>query len=65
MRYKVINESESAHCCFKATVIDTDQKILDGDGNHMLSDGRFKYESVCETFSIEDAELICSSLNKD
>ena len=61
--YKVIKGSQTAHCCFKATVIDTTAHQLDGDVNHMIIGGEEQYEPVCETFSIEEADLICLALN--
>lgn len=51
-RFKVIDKSVSAHCCFSATVIDTDR--VDGLGNG---------ESVCECFDQDAAELIAAALN--
>lgn len=50
-RYEVKEGSESAHCCFEASVIDTSKK--------KLTDGYI----VCECFSPEDAERICDALN--
>jgi hypothetical protein len=64
MQYKVIKGSESAHCCFEATVVDTTKPELDGDGNQIFIEGHPWYESICETFSIEDAELICLAMNE-
>jgi hypothetical protein len=55
-RYKVIEESESEHCCFVATVVDTKQSTtseLTGGSSH----------TVCETFYSEDAQLVCDALN--
>lgn len=56
-RYRVVNQSESAHCCFEATVVDTSrpQNYVDGD--------RQTYEAVCECFEMADAELIATALN--
>ena len=53
-RYKVINESRSAHCCFECTVVDT---INDPDEI-------WGYPSVCECFDEESAKLICEALNE-
>ena len=52
MRYKVIEGSNSGHCCFDYSVIDTDK-------NTPFEDGR-----ICETFYKPEADLICNALNK-
>lgn len=52
MRYKVINESLSDHCCFQFTVVDTS-----------LDEGADDY-NVCECFEEGLAIKICDSLNK-
>lgn len=49
-RYKVVKGSDSGHCCFAATVIDT--TIERGDKRN-----------ICESFSMENAELIAKALN--
>ena len=54
MRYKIMEGSESAHCCFTHTVIDTSIKPFP----HMPY-----FETVAECFSKEDAELVCKALN--
>jgi hypothetical protein len=54
-RYQVIEESESAHCCFEATVVDTHKP-------HEMLKGKFHW--VCECFDLADAKLICDALNK-
>lgn len=51
-RYTLVPKSVSAHCCFEATVLDT-----------AGAPGPLHYKEVCETFSIEDAELIKKALN--
>ena len=63
MRYQVFNGSISSHCCFEATVIDTEKPEFIGGEHYMDSDGRLHYESVCECFSIDDAQMIADSLN--
>jgi hypothetical protein len=50
-RYKVVQGSESGHCCFDATVIDT--LFSEGSDNHL----------VCECFEVEQANLIAKLLN--
>lgn len=51
MRYVVKKGSVSAHCCFEATVLDTQPNPLEE-------------KIVCECFDMEDAKLICKLLNK-
>lgn len=50
-RYVIESGSQSNHCCFECTVVDT----------HKSNFGRF--EAICECFSLEDAELIARALN--
>jgi hypothetical protein len=61
-RYKVVDGSLSAHCCFEATVVDTQKPVMLG-GVPYIRDGEPRFESVCECFEVEDAELICAALN--
>lgn len=56
--YKVVEGSESAHCCFAYTVVDTSKPVII---NGKQYDDQF--EAVCETFEKEDAEKICNALN--
>ncbi len=58
-RYKVVDGSESAHCCFEATVVDTTKPLMIG-GEHYNN----RYVEVCECFSIEEANLIANALNQ-
>jgi hypothetical protein len=53
MRYIVINESVSAHCCFEATVVDTQ------------TPGPDRGRTVCECFSRADAERVARALNAE
>lgn len=57
-QYKVINKSESGHCCFEYTVVDTSKPYM-VNGQHLNS----KFEPMCECFEEEQAELICKVLN--
>lgn len=50
-RYKIIEKSVSAHCCFDATVVDTKKP-------------KGMEQVVCECFSLEDATLVCEALNE-
>lgn len=57
-RYKVVPGSESAHCCFEFTIVDTMRPLMiDGDPFEN------QFDTVCETFSEVDAELVCNALN--
>ena len=53
-RYKVDEGSESAHCCFEATVVDT-----------QTPHPSFRNEPdwVCECFDMEIAQKIADALN--
>jgi hypothetical protein len=50
--------SQSAHCCFEATVVDTRKP-------HLIGQTQYKdhCEAVCECFEIEDAQRIAAALN--
>lgn len=61
-RYRVLPKSRSGHCCFEATVIDTEQPTI-VHGEHCRHDGELQYETICECFTQEDAELVCEALN--
>jgi hypothetical protein len=56
MRYKVINESVSAHCCFEATVVDTQTRCV-----AYPERGR----TLCECFSRADAQRVARALNAE
>lgn len=58
MRYIVVKGSQSAHCCFEATVVDMTKPVIIG-GEHFDN----QYEPVCECFDIADAETIAAALN--
>lgn len=58
MRYKIVEGSQSAHCCFEYTVVDTTRPFMVADEQY---NGQF--EPVCECLCEEDAKLICDSLN--
>ena len=78
-RYKVLEGSESGHCCFEATVVDTMKPLfICGEPKceqvcecfaladaelHKGSDGEPKCEQVCECFALADAERICLAMN--
>lgn len=54
MRYKIVEGSESGHCCFYYTVVDSSQKEYEH--------GK-KFKSVAECFDDEDAKSVCKALN--
>lgn len=58
LRFKVVEGSQTAHCCFEATVVDTNKPIVHGS---YKPEGR--YEPVCECFSKADADTVCAALN--
>lgn len=53
-RYKVVKGSESGHCCFDATVIDTQTPHPVYTGEH---------DWVCECFDMKTAQKIAKVLN--
>jgi len=57
-RYKIVDESQSAHCCFSHTVVDTSRPKMIA-GKHYKD----QYEIVCECFDEEDAVLVRDALN--
>lgn len=62
-RFKVVKGSESAHCCFTATVVDTNKPTL-VRGEPFIFNGQPIFDEVCECFELKDAETICKALNK-
>lgn len=59
-RFVVVDGSQSAHCCFGFTVVDTTKPVMIG-ANHY--EGQF--EPICETFERADAEMITDHLNAE
>lgn len=53
-RYQVVPESQSGHCCFVATVVDTAKPLEWPEG---------EFETVCECFVTGHAETIARALN--
>lgn len=53
-RYIVINGSASKHCCFEASVIDTNKS----DESKVTGE-----EVVCECFDADNAQTIADALN--
>lgn len=67
-RYKIVDGSESAHCCFNATVVDTAKPMFfPGSGKPITRYNGDQEEQCCETicecFTMADAELVCRALN--
>ncbi len=58
MRYEVRSGSQSGHCCFVATVVDTKKPDM-FDGQQYLDHG----EEICECFEMADAKRIAAALN--
>lgn len=62
MRYRVVEGSQSGHCCFDFTVVDTDRPEIIG-GKPYVVDGVPHYEAICECFGREDADAIAAAMN--
>lgn len=62
-RFKVTNESQSAHCCFGYTVVDTTKPDIIGGRQWTNRDGEPQFESVCECFDEDNARMIADALN--
>jgi len=58
-RYAVVEGSQSAHCCFEATVVDTTRPVMIGDEHY-----ENQFEPVCECFDKSEAERIAKCLNQ-
>lgn len=56
MRYYVIEQSQSGHCCFEATVVDSHTPCT-------AYPAAGRYVQVCECFNVEDAYKISDALN--
>lgn len=56
MRYQVVEGSQSGHCCFEFTVVDTSSKR----GLYREDD---QHEAVCECWEEEIAQKIAAALN--
>ncbi len=61
-RYKIVEGSKSAHCCFEFTVVDTHKPDMVG-GRQYVRDGEPQFETICECFERADADLIVTALN--
>lgn len=63
MRYEIRLGSQSCHCCFQATVVDTSRPVLIHGKQYSDSSG-LCWEPVCECLNTEDALEICRALNE-
>lgn len=57
-RYKVKKYSVTGHCCFEATVVDTETPTLLSDGSQIRS-----FSALCECLDVKQAKLIAKVLN--
>jgi hypothetical protein len=62
-RFIVVEGSETAHCCFDATVVDTAKPQIVNGKQYRESDGRLAYEQICECLDRADAEMIAAAMN--
>ncbi len=60
LNYKVVEGSQSLHCCFEYSVVDTTRPVMIGKGQW-----KDHFEPVCECFDLESANLICDCLNHE
>jgi hypothetical protein len=58
MRYQVRDGSQSFHCCFGYTVVDTTKPVMVGDQQY-----NNQFEAVCECYDEDDANAIADALN--
>lgn len=58
-RYKVVKGSQTAHCCFEATVVDMTLPIMIG-GKHYKE----RYEAICECMDYSEAKRIAQAMNE-
>lgn len=57
-RYLVVEGSQSGHCCFDFTVVDSSEPLM-LNGEHYKN----RFKQVCECFYEEDARMIADALN--
>ena len=61
-RYEVRKGSQSGHCCFEATVVDTSQPEMIGGKQYADKNGP-QFVAVCECYYMHEAEMIAAALN--
>lgn len=59
-RYKIVEGSQSGHCCFNYTIVDTTRPFMIRGQQY-----NNEYEIVCECHEEADAKLICDALNEN
>ena len=65
MKYEIRKGSQSAHCCFQYTVVDTTTPLLKSTGEPILdSHGKPAFREICECFDREGAAQIRDALNQ-
>lgn len=57
-KFIVVNGSQSGHCCFDWTVVDTTKPEIIG-GEHYKN----QFEPICECYEKEQADEIAKALN--
>lgn len=62
-RYQKRPGSQSDHCCFDFTVVDTTKPVMLPGGSHYEDSNGPQYEQVCECFCEEDADRIIACVN--
>lgn len=62
-RYRVAPYSQSSHCCFDATVLDTTKPYFISDEHYCGTNGYLHYDTVCESFTVSEAVMIAEALN--
>lgn len=64
MQYQVKKGSQTGHCCFQWSVVDTARQLTTGDGKPLTDDdGCALSECICECYQEADARLIADRLN--
>ncbi len=64
-RYRVVEGSQTAHCCFTHTVVDTTRPDLIGGEQYVDERIGAYFEIICECFGVEDAENVTAALNRN
>lgn len=63
-RFEIYTGSQTAHCCFKYTVVDTTKPYFIGGDHYKDRTGQYQFDQLCECFDYESAEMIVNVLNK-
>lgn len=62
-RYKVVEGSQSIHCCFDYTIVDTTKPEMIGGTQYRDDNDELQWVEICECFDEKSANLICKALN--